>query len=418
MSIKNNQQVSTLRILYMAMYVCMVHLCLFKIKSVNNPMADTLPRLSLNLPKCELHLHLDGSLSAAFIVRRAAARHVALPPTVGPDGSGLREHLHAMKSLQIQQGHKAAPGQNWDVFTFCNQFLQTREELMEATTDILFRFHAENVKLCEIRFCPSLHCLEGLSERDAVLAVVAGFRIMRERCGILGGVILCGLRSHTPEQTLYVAKICVELCKETQGLVLGFDIAGDEGSYPIYDHMASLELAHSAGCCVTVHAGEWPINSSDRSSLDNLKMVLMSGLIDRVGHGIQITSDEDFLHLFAGCTRSLICFECCLTANVGWKIPSYSVHPIKKMIMAGLNVTLNCDNTLLSGAVDREASPSGEIVKFISDVGMSYKDLYGVIMNSARSSFVYKAQCWSTEKRDEWIAAFGTELRNELHGLI
>ena len=81
------------------------------------------------------------------------------------------------------------------------------------------------------------------------------------------------------------------------------------------------------------------------ASLDNLKLALSSGLVGRIGHGIQIVKGMIFLG------ESGICFECCLTANAGWKVPSYELHPITQVIHSGLRVTLNCDNTLLSGAV-------------------------------------------------------------------
>ncbi|CAM9233548.1 unnamed protein product, partial [Ectocarpus fasciculatus] len=347
----------------------------------------TLQEAALAVPKCELHLHLDGSLSPAFIARRAAARGVALPADVTAEGEGLREYVHKMKAEQVRQGHKAAPGQNWDVFEFCNNFLQTHEELRDATVELLDRLHAENVKICEIRFCPPLHTREGLSERAAVLAVAEGLQSARATHGVLGGVILCGLRSHTPEQSLRVAALSADLMEETGGVVLGFDIAGDEGSYPLSDHVAALRLAHERGACVTAHAGEWPVDEQSSASLDNLKLALTSGLVSRIGHGIQIVKDMKFFEEFMRSSSSAVCFECCLTANVGWKVPSYELHPIKQMIRSGLKVTLNCDNTLLSGSAERCATPSGEIVRFIRDVGMSRDDLFGVLLNAATSSF-------------------------------
>ena len=174
---------------------------------------------------------MDGSLSPSFISQRSAARGIPLPVGVSDDGTGLREYLHNLKLIQIKQGHRTIPVANWDVFEYCNQFLQTYDELKVATTDILTRYHKENVKLCELRFCPTLHCREGLTEKEAVLAVVEGFNLMRIKYNIIGGVILCGLRSHTSEQTLNVAKCACELVAETNGAVLGYDIAGDEGTY-------------------------------------------------------------------------------------------------------------------------------------------------------------------------------------------
>ena len=52
--------------------------------------------------------------------------------------------------------------------------------------------------LAEIRFCPALHTLEGLSEEEVVRAVTAGFARARRDTGIEGGIILCAPRPHAP----------------------------------------------------------------------------------------------------------------------------------------------------------------------------------------------------------------------------
>ena len=53
-------------------------------------------------------------------------------------------------------------------------FLQTANELEEATSDLLERLRMENVTYAEIRFCPQLHTLESLTSEEALLAVIKG----------------------------------------------------------------------------------------------------------------------------------------------------------------------------------------------------------------------------------------------------
>ena len=70
--------------------------------------------------------------------------------------------------------HRVDDGKNWKVFDFCNMFLQTANELEEATSDLLERLRMENVTYAEIRFCPQLHTLESLTSEEALLAVMKG----------------------------------------------------------------------------------------------------------------------------------------------------------------------------------------------------------------------------------------------------
>ena len=67
------------------------------------------------------------------------------------------------------------PKRNWSSFEWLLQFLQTREELQEATAEVVRRVALAGVFWLELRFCPLLHTREGLSTQDALRAVLAGF---------------------------------------------------------------------------------------------------------------------------------------------------------------------------------------------------------------------------------------------------
>ena len=93
--------------------------------------------IARKLPKTELHLHLDGSLPFEFIAKRAKARGIECPATP----QGLREMVDKMKAARTAQAASAdareitrvGVGKNWAIFDYMNMFLQTADELEEAT---------------------------------------------------------------------------------------------------------------------------------------------------------------------------------------------------------------------------------------------------------------------------------------------
>jgi adenosine deaminase len=202
-------------------------------------------QLLSRLPKTELHLHLDGSLPFEFILKRAVERNILLPATTSQE---LRNYIHDLKTKarKIDPKHTQMAGKNWGVFDWCNQFLQTKEELKDAASLICKNIERDhNVKRVELRFCPTLHTLEGLTPKEAVEAVVEGVPDT-------GGVIICALRSNDAQHSLEMAQLTIETNNQTNGKVCGFDIAGDEGSYPLHIHQESIKLCKTNQIPVTV----------------------------------------------------------------------------------------------------------------------------------------------------------------------
>ena len=89
----------------------------------------------------------------------------------------IRSHLLGLKQKQFAANadNAVGSGENWSVFDFCNQFLQTADAISAAVSDLCSRLrNAHNVRYAEIRFCPALHTNRGLSEEEVVEAAIRG----------------------------------------------------------------------------------------------------------------------------------------------------------------------------------------------------------------------------------------------------
>jgi adenosine deaminase len=121
--------------------------------------------------------------------------------------------------------------------------------------------------------------------------------------------------------------------------VIGFDLAGAEAGHPPGEHAAAYAAARDAGLGLTCHAGEADIGAR----------VLEAAALGatRIGHGIHIVDDERNMAR----ARALgLHFEVCPSSNVHTgAAASLAAHPLKRMLEAGLSVSLSTDNRLMSG---------------------------------------------------------------------
>lgn len=342
---------------------------------------DLTLQIAARLPKVQLHIHLDGSLPENFIAERSKQLRIPLP--CGP--SELRRYLLTEKRrAQEANAYSQAPAGNWSVFTFCNRFLQTAEDLHSGAAAITHQLLTHNTRVVELRFCPVLHTHNGLSLDAAVSAVISGLSsVLSNQTAVnaVGGVILAALRSYPPSHVLDMIQLASRWMNSG---VIAVDVAGDEDTYPLSLHAHMLRTARDYGVPLTVHAGEW-----GRSAQDNLQLALDLD-VQRIGHALTLASDDKLCKRIAD---SKIPVETCLTANCSGarKIPAnqFSLHPLPKLIAAGVQIAgFNCDNTLLSGTLENRPDPTREIFHARRSCKLTWRQIVQVLVTGARSTFV------------------------------
>lgn len=350
-------------------------------------------------PKPQLHLHLDGSLSYDFILKSAKRLQVRKPDEVifeenwqPKDEEELFQWLAKIASEDVESHFEAKKSDNWRAFNFCNKFLQTKEDLVEATYDILCRSSLEhNINYLEIRFAPILHKLDGLKERDIVNAVIEGFEKGVSHLKGLGryidgGLILCALRSFPVSDAIDLVKFMSEMKHDR---VLAFDIAGDEGSYPLKGFKEALDLAKQYDIDMTIHAGEWSEKLFD-SIIDNVNLAVTVG-VNRIGHGLALRSVKDDDEIILNLKAKNISVEVNITSNVTnpRNVASFKEHPLPMFLERNISIAgLNVDNWLLAGNKDiGRAEPTGEYLRAFLDCSVTPQQLSHITETGYRAAF-------------------------------
>ncbi len=340
-------------------------------------MTTTIDReLLRRLPKAELHCHLDGSLRPATMLELAREQGVELPRT---DERALAEYMLVSDARSLDD-YLAR-------FETTLSVMQTAPALERIAFELAEDAHRDGVRYIEVRYAPLLNVRRGLSLGEAVESPLRGLARARERFGIVGAVIVCGLRTLPPESSLEMARLAAEY--RSRGVV-GFDLAGAEEGNPASRHAAAFAYARQQGLGITCHGGEG-------AGPESIRDAVLNCCVDRIGHGTSLIRDEE---LTAYINDRRIAIEICLTSNVQTRaVSSYEDHPLRRYFDRGLNVSLHTDNRLMSGV-----SLSHEFEYAATRLGFTLDELARLALNGFESAFLP----WS--ERRVLIAAARTDL--------
>lgn len=311
------------------------------------------------LPKIELHCHLDGSIRPETLVKIARKQGIPFPTNT----QELHDLLVAPPDCQNLNDYL----KRFDVVLTC---LQTEDALQEAALDIISQAAEENIRYIEVRFAPSLHMQKGLSLPKIVTSVLKGLRQGTEKYGVQSNALLCGMRN---EELKDIEKI-VHLAKdfETQGVV-GFDLAGNEIDFPPYTFEETLDLVQQLDLPLTLHAGECGCgkNVADAVTLG----------AKRIGHGIAVKDTPEYFSLLK---ENNVLLEMCPTSNFQTKtITSIADYPFKAFLAAGIKVCINTDNRTVS-----ETTLTDEYMKLHEWYKITYADMEQLNHHAIEGAFI------------------------------
>jgi len=317
------------------------------------------------LPKTDLHVHLDGSLRPSTLFQLARAQGVSLEVKSEAELQSFLERLTAGVSLPTYL----------KAFDLTLSVMQRPEALEQVAFELAEDAHMENVRYMEVRYCPALHLKQGLTHHEVVDAVLRGLSEAGRRYGIQTGTIICGIRHLSPKLSLELADLAVAYVGKG---VVGFDLAGAEKDYPAKAHREAFDRVLRNNVNVTVHAGEAFGPGSIRQALHYCGA-------HRIGHGTRLGEDRGTLDYV---NDHRIPLEMCLTSNVQTRAtPSFEEHPFRAYLGAGVRVTLNTDNRLVSST-----TMTDELDRAVRTFDLDPIDVRQVLLNGFKSAFVPYAE--------------------------
>lgn len=308
-----------------------------------------------NIGLVDLHLHLDGSLSLETVKELMCMQ--------GIKNENTDEEL--LKRLQVSHECKDL-NEYLEKFEYPLTLLQTGEALSFAVYKLMEELKSKGIIYAEIRFAPQLHTKKGLSQKMAVEAAVRGLN----RSSLDAGLILCCMRGNDNHAENMET---VETAEKYLGKgVVAIDLAGAEGLFPTKDFRDIFELAREKHIPFTIHAGE-----ADNPT--SVEYALEFGA-KRIGHGVRSVENADTLKKLS---YGGITLELCPTSNLNTNIyENINEYPIKKLMDAGVKVTINTDNMMVSGTDIKK-----ELTMLADTFGFDEDDIIDFERNAIMAAF-------------------------------
>ena len=316
-----------------------------------------------NLPKVELHRHMEGSLRLATMLDIAKNHQLDLP----------YQDIDKFQSLVQVMPDEPATFQNFlSKFASLRKLYQSPEIIRQVAQEAVFDAAKDNILYLEMRFTPvALTRMQNYPLGEAMDWVIEAVDKAASQAGIQAKLIA----SVNRHESLSLAEEVINLAADRQSKgIVGIDLAGSEPDFPGDEFAPIFQEARQAGLQITAHAGEW-------GGPEIITLMIEKLGAQRIGHGVRVLEDSDVVALTK---ERQIPFEVCPTSNYqSGVVGAIKLHPLPKMLEAGLYVTINTDDPGIS-----QIDLSNEYRICHKSLNISLETLHKLILDAAKASFL------------------------------
>lgn len=274
------------------------------------------------LPKAELHLHLEGTLEPELMLELAQRNHIRLPWETVEEARAAYDFNNLQEFL--------------DLYYQGANVLQTEQDFYDLTMAYLKKCEEQNVLHVEPFFDPQTHTDRGIPFEVPMRGISEALADARDLMGISSGLILCFLR-HLSEEAAF-ATLEQAMAFRDQFFAVGLD--SSELGHPPVKFGNVFAKARSEGLLAVAHAGEEGPPEYIWQALDVLK-------VSRIDHGVRAWEDPGLMQRLID---EQIALTVCPLSNTKLKVYEHmSQHPILQMLEQGALVTVNSDDPAYFG---------------------------------------------------------------------
>jgi adenosine deaminase len=312
------------------------------------------------IPKAELHIHIEGSLEPELMLEIAGRNGITLKY------ASVEEARRAYDFSDLQSF--------LDVYYEATRVLLHERDFYELTWAYLEKASAQGVRHAEIFFDPQAHTDRGVAFETVITGIRRALTDGQRQLGISSHLILCFLRHLSAEEAMETLRQALPY----RDWIVGVGLDSTEVGHPPADFKAVFEEAGRHGFRKVAHAGEEGPPEYIWQALDDLKAV-------RIDHGVRCMEDP---RLVGRLRDEQVPLTVCPLSNVKLRVfPSMDQHPLKRMLEEGLCASVNSDDPAYFGGY------VADNFRAVRDgIGLTREDFRKVAENSFRASFIDEAE--------------------------
>lgn len=307
------------------------------------------------IPKAELHLHIEGTLEPEMLFDLAKKNHVKI------NYNSINELKKAYNFDNLQSF--------LDLYYVGMKVLQTEQDFYDLTLAYLKKAHAQNVWHIEIFFDPQGHTSRGVKFSTVINGISHALKDGEKQFGITSNLILCFLRHLSEEDAMQT----LEEALPYKGLIKAVGLDSSEIGNPPSKFKHVFAKARSLGFLTVAHAGEEGPPAYIWDALKSLR-------VSRIDHGNHAIDDEALIQKLV---EDQIPLTMCPLSNYKLKaVKDPSKHPLKRMLGKGVLVTINSDDPAYFGHLNNSY--------FLAQKGLNLteREIYILAENSFKASFI------------------------------
>ena len=309
-----------------------------------------------NLPKIELHLHIEGTLEPKMMFDLAQRNHIQLP----------------YASIQaVQNAYQFTNLQSFlDIYYQGANVLQTEQDFYDLMYAYLQKANEQNVRHTEIFFDPQTHTARGIPFETVISGLQRAKEDAQQKMGISSELILCFLRHLSPE----AAAKTLEEAKPFRELIFGVGLDSSEKGRPPSLFRDVFARARDEGYTTVAHAGEEGPAAYVWEALELLD-------VKRIDHGVRSIEDPQLIKYLV---EKQIPLTVCPLSNIKLHVfEDIAEHNIKQLLDLGVCVTINSDDPAYFGGYMTE-----NFLATQSGLNLSKTDLYKISLNAIQAAFL------------------------------